>query len=62
MKRLVNIKQLSAENGLAVRTLRGFVATRKIPFLKCGHRTLLFDPEKVEKALARFEVPAVTAK
>lgn len=62
MKRLVNIKQLSEENGLAVRTLRGFVAARKIPFLKCGHRTLLFDPEKVDKALQRFEVPAVGAK
>jgi hypothetical protein len=62
MRRLVNIKQLSEEKGLAVRTLRGFVAARKIPFLKCGHRTLLFDPEKVDKALQRFEVLAVNVK
>jgi len=35
------------------------MAGRKIPYLKCGHRTLLFDPEKVQKALERFEVHAV---
>ena len=39
-----------------------FVAEKKIPYLKVGHRTLLFDPEKVEKALQRFEIPAINAK
>jgi hypothetical protein len=36
------------------------MAARKIPFLKCGHRTILFDPDKVDKALERFEVKAVS--
>jgi hypothetical protein len=62
MAKLLDINGLSEYKGLPVRKLRHFVATRKIPFLKCGHRTLLFDPEKVDKALQRFEVPAVGAK
>jgi hypothetical protein len=62
MGKLLNINGLSEYKGLPVRKLRHFVAARKIPFLKCGHRTLLFDPEKVDKALQRFEVPAVGAK
>lgn len=62
MSKLMDIKQLSVATGLPVRRLRGFVAARKISFKKCGHRTLLFDPERVEKDLARFDVPAVGAK
>jgi hypothetical protein len=62
MAKLLDINGLSEYKGLPVRKLRHFVAARKIPFLKCGHRTLLFDPEKVDKALQRFEVPAVTGK
>ena len=62
MSKLTDIHGLSEQSGLPIRKLRSFVAARKIPFLKCGHRTLLFDVEKVNKALARFEVPAVGAK
>jgi hypothetical protein len=58
--RLVNISSLSESTGIAVRTIRTFMAARKIPFLKCGHRTILFDPDKVDKALGRFEVEAVS--
>jgi hypothetical protein len=36
------------------------MAARKIPFLKLGHRTILFDPKKVDDALQRFEVKAVS--
>jgi hypothetical protein len=59
MSRLVNISSLSECTGIGVRTLRTFMAARKIPFLKCGHRTILFNPDKVQKALERFEVKAV---
>jgi len=62
MSKLTDIRGLSEQSGLPIRKLRSFVAARKIPFLKCGHRTLLFDVEKVNKALARFEVPAVGHK
>jgi hypothetical protein len=32
---------------------------RKIPYIRCGYRTVLFDPEKVRAALQKFEVKAV---
>jgi len=59
--KLVNITGLSDYNGIPVRTLRTFMTGRKIPFLKCGHRTILFDPEKVDKALQGFEVQEVSS-
>lgn len=62
MKRLLDIKELSGQLGRPVRQIRSFAQARKIPYMKLGHRSLLFDPEKVVKALARFEVEAVTAK
>ena len=60
--KLTDIHGLSDKRGIPVRRLRTFIAARKIPYLKIGHRTMLFDLEKVDKALARFEVPAVGAK
>jgi hypothetical protein len=62
MRRLVNVDQLSKETGFSVWTLYSFAASGKIPFLKFGYRTMRFDPVKVEKALARFEVKEVGAK
>jgi excisionase family DNA binding protein len=59
MGKLVNSKQLAAELGQSLRTIRSWVAARKIPFLKVGHRTMLFSPEKVRAALEKFEVKAV---
>jgi hypothetical protein len=54
--KLVNIKGLSEEIGQPERSLRTWMQSRKIPFLRLGHRTLLFDPEKVRAALNKFEV------
>jgi hypothetical protein len=59
MSKFLDIFELSKEKGRPVRQLRTLIAAKKIPYLKIGHRTLLFDPEKVEKALQRFEIPAV---
>jgi excisionase family DNA binding protein len=56
MAKLVNSKQLAAELGQSHRTIRSWIAARKIPFLKVGHRTMLFSPEKVLAALQKFEV------
>ena len=60
--KLVNIAGLSEHKGIPVRTLRTLVATRKIPYLKLGHRLLFFDPQKVDEALQRFEVQEVGAR
>jgi len=62
MSKLLDIFELSKAKGRPVRQLRTFVQAKKIPYLKVGHRTLLFDSEKVEKALQRFEIPAIDAK
>jgi hypothetical protein len=59
---LLDIFQLSKAKGRPVRQLRTLVAARKIPCLKLGHRTMLFDPEKVDQALARFEIKEIGAK
>src|SRR5678809_607602 len=58
MPPLVTIKPLSKETGLPVRTLRTLIQRRKIPFIKCGHRTMYFDPGKVRAALDCLEVKA----
>jgi excisionase family DNA binding protein len=58
-KVLLTIKPLSAASGVSVRTIRTLMAQRKIPYLRPGHRTVLFDEEKVMKALEKFEVKAV---
>jgi hypothetical protein len=60
-RKLVKIAGLSEHNGIPVRTLRSFMASRKIPFLKFGHRTIFFDPEEVDRALQRFGVQEVNS-
>jgi len=62
MGKLLNIYELSEQKGRPVRQLRGFVAKRLIPYYKLGHRSILFDPQEVDKALQRFQIPAVNAK
>jgi excisionase family DNA binding protein len=61
MRKLISIKKLADETEIPIRTLRSFVTSRKIPFLKIGHRTILFDRSKVEAALSRFEIQEVGA-
>jgi hypothetical protein len=58
-KPLLNIQQLSVEIGPPVRSLRTWMHRGKIPFIKVGHRTCFFDPDKVREALNRLEVKAV---
>jgi len=35
------------------------MAQRKIPYVKLGHRTVLFEVDKVRAALAKFEIKAI---
>jgi hypothetical protein len=62
MKRLLDTNQLALELNRPVRQIRSMVAAKKIPVLKIGWRTNLFDPDKVIKALEHFEVKAIDAK
>lgn len=56
MKKYLDVFQLSEAMGRPVRQIRSLMHEGVIPFLKLGHRTILFDPEKVEKALLAREV------
>lgn len=59
MKRYQNIRQISDAKGIPVRTLRSLYQSGKISGYKFGHRTLLFDPQKVDVELAKFEKKAL---
>jgi len=62
MKRnLVTVAELKREfpwltNWLLLRLRK----TRKIPYVKVGHRSFLYDLERVAKALEKFEVEEVS--
>jgi hypothetical protein len=62
MKRLLDTNQLALELNRPVRQIRSLVQAKKIPVLKIGWRTNLFDPDAVMKALARFEIKEISAK
>jgi hypothetical protein len=61
-KKLLNYGAMSRQLGIAERTLRDWAFKRKVPSLRIGHRTVLFNPDKVRAALTKFEVPAATRK
>jgi hypothetical protein len=60
--KLLNIFELSQELGPPVRAFRTWAQHRKIPFIRVGHRTLLFDPQKVRAALEKLEVHTAGTK
>ena len=60
--KLLNIFELAEAKNRSVREVRTWRQKGIIPFLKLGHRTCLFDLEKVNEALARFEVKPIGAK
>jgi len=45
--------------GITERQLRNWMANRVVPFTQIK-RVILFDPIKVDRALEKFERPAVT--
>jgi excisionase family DNA binding protein len=55
---LIGYRAASHASGIPLRTLRSLVKKGVIPHIKLGHRTVLFSPAKIEKALARREVKA----
>ncbi len=57
--KLLTLRGLAEETGIPARTLRSLFHAKKIGGYKLGHRTLVFDPEKVRAALDKFEVKAV---
>jgi hypothetical protein len=59
-KKLVTDKQLveTLPDGFTTRRIATLRRDGKIPYVKLGYRTLLYDPEKVMAALQRREIKA----
>jgi hypothetical protein len=54
---IVNQRELlEAVPALTLRQLRRLRAERKIPFLKVGHRSFLYDTNRVIEALRKLEI------
>ncbi len=51
--------EMAKELGVSVRTLKGWVADRVVPYIKI-RRLVFFEPEKVGAALSKFERRAVS--
>jgi hypothetical protein len=58
-QKFLNISGLAELTGLSVRNIRTLVQKRAIPVIVAGHRTHLFQLEKVSRALEKFEVKSV---
>ena len=50
---------MAAELGVSLRTLKGWVAARLVPYVKVK-RLVLFEPPKVKAALERLERKAIS--
>jgi hypothetical protein len=55
MKQLVKEKELLQVVRIPSRQLRDLRKDRKIPFLKIGSKTILYDVEKIIAALEKYE-------
>ena len=65
MKTLVTSAELVQRLNITCINERSIAELRrsgKIPYLRVGYRTLLYDPEKVLAALQRHEIKAVNVR
>ena len=51
--------QVAAYAKVSRRCISSWQARRIIPFLKIGHKCVLFRKSDIDAALSRFEVPAI---
>ena len=58
-KRFLGPKELAAEVGLSLATIKKLRNERKIPSIRLGYRTVVYDLDKVCEALSKFETLAV---
>jgi excisionase family DNA binding protein len=59
LERLLGYREMAAELGVPVRSLRQLVHKGIVPHLRLGHRTVKFQRSKVAKALRKREVKEV---
>jgi hypothetical protein len=60
--KLVETKAIAQEYKKPISTIQRWVRLGIIPSIQIGHRTWLFDPEAVRKALLEKTVPATRGK
>jgi hypothetical protein len=53
---------VAVEYGIGTRHLKYLRATRRLPFIRAGHRCVLFDRRDLEKFLASRRVEAIGQK
>lgn len=58
MKQPLNTKELAADLNKPISTVQRWARMRLIPCIRLGHRTRLYDPERVRAALQKLEVKA----
>jgi len=58
-RRLITEEELLQRVPMSSRQLRELRYLRKIPFVKLSSRLILYDPEKINEALSRFEIREV---
>ena len=58
-KKFLKKAELAAILGVQTRTIETWVRKRKIGSIKAGHRTQLFQLDKVIRDLGRFEIQAI---
>lgn len=57
---LVTKKVVAADLGVGLRTLEKWIAERRIPFIRIGHRTLRFRLDDVRRAIARRQTKEIS--
>jgi excisionase family DNA binding protein len=59
IERLLGYEELAREIGLPIRTVRSLTYRGIIPHIRLGHRTVKFQPSKVQRALEKRTVKEV---
>jgi excisionase family DNA binding protein len=57
---LVDKKIVAADLRVGTRTVERWVAERKIPFIRIGHRMLRFKLDDVRRAIARWSIKEIS--
>jgi hypothetical protein len=60
--RYISPSTTADEYGLSLRHLKNLRATRRLPFIRVGHRCVLFDRVDIEQFLAARRVEAIGAR
>jgi excisionase family DNA binding protein len=57
---LVDKRVVAADLHVGLRTIEKWVAERRIPFIRFGHRSLRFNLDSVRRAVARWETKEIS--